>query len=136
MSLSELIALRNDLDRRIHRIRFETDLYYVLEKMGRRLSSWKPFFYRGLVFTCGKIYGEPYCEESKPYDYRMRMHVGRRHEIGEERNGSTIYNMTYASTTEFEKIHGIDFDRCDLEDLVPLLSQISTECEIFPDEYE
>lgn len=134
--MDSLIAIRKELDLEIHRIRLETDVYYVLGKMGERFRIWRPFFYRGYVFLCGKQYHVPDQEDSLPYDYRVRMFAGKRSEFPQYTNESyQICKGIRASTDDLGKEFGIDFDRCDLEDLIPLITHLMEKCEMGSGEY-
>jgi hypothetical protein len=136
MSLKYLTEIKKELDSEIHRIRLEKDIYYVLEKMAGKFGIWRPFFYRGHVFLCAKQFHRPDQEDSPPYDFRVRMFVGTRDEAGVAPDEVyMISDEIRISTDVLGKEFEIDFDRCDLEDLIPLINYLMEYHPMLPDEY-
>ena len=135
VKILKLVKQKTEIE--YHKLRMETDPLYVLERMGLKFMSWKPFMYRGHVFTAQKIFLQPQYEDDVPYAYQVRLGILKKEEL-QDRSVShyEIYLLSKETTKTYQEAFSFDRDRCHLENLIPLLNELIQNTPMEEEDYD
>lgn len=137
LRISILYHIKKKAEIEYHSLRMEADPFYVLERMGLKFLSWKTFYYRGHIFTAQKIFSQPEYEEDSKYGYTVRLGIARKDDIPSNvTKHYDIYTLSRETTKTYSSEFSFDSDRCNLENLIPLLEKLMSETPMEERDYD